>query len=152
MISKHKDYIEEDNGTIIGRGEKILVEILQDKLPKFKIYTQVHLNYLISSEEVSQFSKRQVKETVDVLLIYKNKYTIFRVQHGSNQKYHSKGHLGDKLSQSDATQKRLIQRYHGNHSVIDLRESECKVLFSNQNNWYSQSEVGIQCELEGLKL
>ena len=152
MISKHSNQIKEDNSTKVGCGEKILVEILQEKLPECVIYTQVHLNYLVPKEETLQFSERQVKETIDVLLLHKNRFIIFRVQHGSNCKYRSKGHLWDKLSQSDSIQKRLVQRYHGKYSVIDLRESECKVLFSNINNWYSQSEVGIQCELEGLRL
>jgi hypothetical protein len=144
--------IKEDNSTIVGRGEKILVEILKEKLSDVKIFTQVHLKWIVPKEEATEFSERQIKETVDVLVYYRNNWIIFRVQHGSTQKYHSKGHLGDKLAQSDLVQKILIQRYHGSHSVIDLRESECKILFSDTNNWYSQSEVGIQCELEKLKL
>ena len=145
MGQMHKDSIKEDNSTIIGRGEKVLVDILKEKLPSAKIYTQVHLKYLVPSEEVVLFSERQVKETVDVLMIYKNKWTVFRVQDSRHQK-------GTVLMQADQIQKRLIQKYHGEKSVIELRESECKFLFSNINNWYSQSEVGIQCELEGLRI
>jgi len=149
-MEKHE--IKEDKGTITGRGENTLVQILKEKLSGVKIYTQVHLEYLVPKEEVQEFSERQRKETVDVLIIYKNHWIIFRVQHGSTRKYFHKGHLGDKLSQADLIQKRLIQRYHGKSSVIDLRESECVTLFENKNNWYSQSEVGIICMLEGIHL
>ena len=145
MSMKHKDSIQEDNSTIIGRGEKVLVQILKEKLPDAKIYTQVHLKYLVPSEEVKLFSERQIKETVDVLLIYQKHWMVFRVQDSRHQK-------GIVLMQADQIQKRLIQKYHGEKSVIELRESECKILFSNINNWYSQSEVGVQCELEGLRL
>ena len=149
-MEKHD--IIEDKGTIIGRGENTLIQILKEKLFGARIYTQVHLEYLVPKEEVQEFSERQRKETVDVLIIYKNHWIIFRVQHGSTRKYFHKGHLGDKLSQADLIQKRLIQRYHGKSSVIDLRESECATLFENKNNWYSQSEVGIACMLEGIYL
>ncbi len=144
--------VKGDTGTIIGRGENILIEILKEKLPGVKIYTQVHLKYLVPQEEVREFSERQIKETIDVLVIHKKHWICFRVQHGSNRKYHSKGHLGQDLARADLTQKKLIQRYHGPKSVIDLRESECKTLFQDKNNWYSQSEVGVQCMLEGLQL
>jgi len=149
----HKDDIRGDDSTIIGRGEQTLIEILDEKLHgDARIYTQIHLKYLVPKEQVELFSERQQKETIDVVMLYHNNWTCFRVQHGSNKKYQSKGHLGKELAQADVVQKRLIQRYHGNNSVIDFRESECKTLFTNKNNWYSQSEVGIVCMLEGLKL
>jgi len=149
----HKDDIKGDDSTIIGRGEHTLIEILEEKLQgDARIYTQIHLKYLVPKEEVELFSERQRKETIDVMILYHNNWICFRVQHGSNKKYRSKGHLGKELAQADVVQKRLIQRYHGKYSVIDLRESECETLFQNKNNWYSQSEVGIVCRLEGLKL
>lgn len=141
-----------EKNTIVGRGENILVQILKRKLPGARIYTQVHLKYLVPKEEVNEFSERQIKETVDVLLIHKFHWHIIRVQHGSTKKYQSKGHLGNHLAQADLVQKTLIQRYHGKNSVIDLRESECKTLFKNKDNWYSESEVGIQLMLGGLSL
>jgi len=144
-IETHKDYVAEDHGTIIGRGEKILVQILKEKLPSVSIFTQVHLQHLIPYEEMFELSQRQIKETIDVLILYNHKWIVFRVQDSRHQK-------GTVLQQADLVQKRLIQRYHGEHSVIDLRESECKTLFKNENNWYSQSEVGIICMLNGLRL
>jgi len=152
LISKHQCIIKEDDNTIVGSGEYPLVQILKERLSDVIVFTQVHLNCLVPAEETREFSERQTKETVDVLIIYKNKFIIFRVQHGVNQKYHPKGHLGEKLTQTDLIQKTLIQRYHDNHSVIDLSKSQCQTLFSDKNNWYSQSEVGIQCYLEGLQL
>lgn len=152
MGIKHKDDIKEDQGTIIGRGEKTLIEILKKQLTGVRIYTQVHLKYLVPQEEVREFSERQIKETIDILIVYNNKWFACRVQHGSTRKYQSKGHLGQVLAQADLVQKNLIQRYHGPHSVIDFRESECKTLFRDKLNWYSESEVGIQCMLEGLQL
>lgn len=145
MGLKHTNDIKEDTGTIIGRGENVLVDILKEKLPGAKIYTQVHLKYLVPKEEVKLFSERQVKETIDILLIHKNKWYACRVQDGRHQK-------GPVLMQADLVQKTLIKRYHGKNSVIDFRESECKTLFLNKNNWFSQSEVGLICMLEGLQL
>ena len=145
ISTKHKDDIKQDRSTIIGRGEKVLVEILKEKLAGAKIYTQVHLKYFVPREEIELFSERSCKETIDVLMIYKNSWYACRVQDSR----HQKGHV---LMQADLVQKNLIQRYHGKNSVIDFRESECKTLFSNKNNWYSQSEVGIVCMLEGMTL
>jgi len=145
MGKSHRDDIIQDKGTIIGRGENTLVEILKEKLPNVRIYAQIHLKYLVPKEEVQEFSQRQIKETVDVLIIYKNHWIVFRVQDSRHQK-------GTVLQQADLVQKRLIQRYHGKHSIIDLRESECATLFENKNNWYSQSEVGIACLLGKLYL
>lgn len=142
---KHKDDIREDKSTIIGRGEKVLVEILKSQLPGVKIYTQVHLKYFVPREEVRSFSERSCKETIDVLAIHKGKWYACRVQDSRHQK-------GPVLMQADLVQKNLIQRYHGKNSVIDFRESECKNLFGNKNNWYSHSEVGIVCMLEGMIL
>lgn len=149
-MSRHE--IKENKETITGRGENTLVQILKEKLPSARIYTKVHLKWIVPYEEVAEFSQRQTKEIVDVLVIHKKHWIVFRMQYGSTRKYFHKGHLGDKLSQADLIQKRLIQRYHGNNSVIDLRESECTTLFENKNNWYSQSEVGVICMLEGIHL
>lgn len=152
MGKKHVDQIKPREDSLIGRGEKTLVKIFEEKIPGAKIFTQVPLKYFVPKEEVQEFSERQQKETIDVLVIHRNRWTAFRVQHGSTKKYHPKGHLGDVLAQADLVQKRLIQKYHGPRSVIDLRESECKQLFKEEKNWYSESEVGIQCMLEGFKL
>jgi len=144
--------IKEDKKTIMGRGENTLVQILKEKLPSARIYTKIHLKWIVPYEEVVEFSQRQTKEIVDVLVIHKKHWIVFRILHRSSRKYFHKGHLGNKLSQADLIQKRLIQRYHGKSSVIDLRESECATLFENKNNWYSQSEVGVICMLEGIHL
>jgi len=150
MAKMHE--IKEEKNTIIGRGESLLVEILKRKLQGAKIFTQVHLKYLVPKEEVREFSERQIKETVDVLVIHKRRWYSLRVQHGSTKKYHPKGHLGKQLAQSDLVQKTLIQRYHGKNSVIDFRESECRTLFHNKDSWYAEAEVGIQCMLGGLQI
>ena len=128
---------------IIGRGEETLVKILKDKIPNCEIFIQVPLATFVPHEERILFSDRQKKETIDIMIIYKTKKYACRVQDSRHQK-------GQVLMQVDKVQKNLICKYNGKNSVIDFRESECPVLFSEKNNWYSQSEVGLQFELSAF--
>jgi len=125
---------------IIGRGEKLAERILDFMFPGCYVLTQTPVIYWIRKfgphfEEYT--SEEHLKRTLDLVVISgefnkDNIKMVVRIQD-------TKSHSGDLKSKIDSVQKGILEDI--GFKVIDIHESEAKILFSNKRSWRSVWEL-----------
>lgn len=130
----------------IGAGENTAFKILQELFPKYTILTQYPLRKLIPRNQLKYLSKRQNKETLDLVLIdsllHKKNVIIVRVQ--------DRHHKGDITARNDGIQKDLLKSLK--YEVVDLLWNEHEEIFKEQYNEKSINEVKDALQRSQIKL
>ena len=114
----------------IGRGEETLLKILKQVFPLGRFEQQVPLHRIVSLHDPSE---RQLKETIDILMILNERRYACRVNDNR--------HRTRRMRQIDDIQKRELE--NNNTTVLDFDEWECPTLFKEIFDHNSLLEVGF---------
>ena len=117
---------------IIGQGEVAALEIVKDIFGNSSEYlTQVKLSDMVSPEYLETFSDRQLKETIDIVVVTLFEHIAIRVQ--------DKHHASARMATIDNIQKLMLE-WNG-WKVIDIWHYECKELWKDKVNKRSRLEL-----------
>ena len=117
---------------IIGQGEVAALEIVKDMFGNSSEYmTQVKLSDMVTPEYLETFSDRQLKETIDIVVITVFEFLAIRIQ--------DKHHASSRMSTIDNIQKNMLE-WNG-WKVIDVWHYECKELWKDKVNAKSRLEL-----------
>ena len=121
-----------ENMELIGRGEVTAIAIIKELMPDAVIETQVPLNKLLLPDIRTGLSQRQEKESIDIVVKRKHKPVLcVRIQ----DRHHNTRRFG----KIDKVQNMLLKWSY--HQVVDVDEIECPILFKEQLNANSRSEL-----------
>ena len=119
---------------IIGQGEVAALEIIKDMFGNSCDYlTQVKLSDMVSPEYLETFSDRQLKETIDIVVVTLFECLAIRVQ--------DKHHSSARMATIDNIQKLMLE-WNG-WKVIDIWHYECKELWKDKVNKKSRLELEL---------
>ena len=119
---------------IIGQGEVAALEIVKDMFGNSSEYmTQVKLSNMVSPEYLETFSERQLKETIDIVVVTVFEFLAIRIQ--------DKHHASARMSSIDNIQKLMLE-WNG-WKVIDVWHYECKELWKDKVNAKSRLELEL---------
>ena len=117
---------------IIGQGEVATLEIIKDMFGKSSEYmTQVKLSDMVAPEYLETFSDRQLKETIDIVVVTLFECLAIRVQ--------DKHHASARMATIDNIQKLMLE-WNG-WKVIDVWHYECNELWKDKVNAKSRLEL-----------
>jgi len=117
---------------IIGQGEVATLEIVKEIFGNSSEYlTQVKLSDMVAPEYLETFSDRQLKETIDIVVVTLFEYIAIRVQ--------DKHHASARMATIDNIQKLMLE-WNG-WKVIDVWHYECKELWKDKVNERSRLEL-----------
>lgn len=117
---------------LIGQGEVAALEIIKDMFGDSAEYmTQVKLSDMIKPKYIETLSDRQLKETIDIVVITCFEYLAIRVQ--------DKHHASQRMATIDQIQKKMLE-WNG-WKVVDIWFYECKELWKDNVNKKSRSEL-----------
>jgi len=117
---------------IIGQGEVATLEIVKEMFGNSSEYlTQVKLSDMVAPEYLETFSDRQLKETIDIVVVTLFEYIAIRVQ--------DKHHASARMATIDNIQKLMLE-WNG-WKVIDVWHYECKELWKDKVNERSRLEL-----------
>ena len=117
---------------IIGQGEVAALEIVKDIFGKSSEYlTQVKLSDMVSPEYLETFSDRQLKETIDIVVVTLFEHIAIRVQ--------DKHHASARMATIDNIQKLMLE-WNG-WKVVDVWHYECNELWKDKVNTKSRLEL-----------
>ena len=117
---------------IIGQGEMAALKIVKDMFGNSSEYlTQVKLSNMVSPEYLETFSDRQLKETIDIVVVTPFEFLAIRIQ--------DKHHASVRMSTIDNIQKNMLE-WNG-WKVIDVWHYECKELWKDKVNKKSRLEL-----------
>ena len=118
----------------IGQGEVAALEIVKDMFGNSSEYmTQVKLSNMVSPEYLETFSERQLKETIDIVVVTVFEFLAIRIQ--------DKHHASARMSSIDNIQKLMLE-WNG-WKVIDVWHYECKELWKDKVNAKSRLELEL---------
>jgi hypothetical protein len=116
----------------IGQGEVAALKIVKDMFGNSSEYlTQVKLSNMVSPEYLETFSDRQLKETIDIVVVTPFEFLAIRIQ--------DKHHASVRMSTIDNIQKNMLE-WNG-WKVIDVWHYECKELWKDKVNKKSRLEL-----------
>ena len=119
---------------IIGQGEVAALKIVKDMFGNSSEYmTQVKLSNMVSPEYLETFSERQLKETIDIVVVTVFEFLAIRIQ--------DKHHASARMSSIDNIQKLMLE-WNG-WKVIDVWHYECKELWKDKVNAKSRLELEL---------
>jgi hypothetical protein len=119
---------------IIGQGEVAALEIIKDMFGNSCEYlTQVKLSDMITAEYLETLSDRQLKETIDIVVLTGFQYLAIRVQ--------DKHHSSARMATIDNIQKLMLE-WNG-WKVVDIWHYECKELWKDKVNKRSRLELEL---------
>ena len=119
---------------IIGQGEMAALKIVKDMFGNSSEYmTQVKLSNMVSPEYLETFSERQLKETIDIVVVTPFEFLAIRIQ--------DKHHASARMSSIDNVQKLMLE-WNG-WKVIDVWHYECKELWKDKVNAKSRLELEL---------
>ena len=119
---------------IIGQGEMAALKIVKDMFGNSSEYlTQVKLSNMVSPEYLETFSDRQLKETIDIVVVTPFEFLAIRIQ--------DKHHASARMSSIDNIQKLMLE-WNG-WKVIDVWHYECKELWKDKVNAKSRLELEL---------
>ena len=117
---------------IIGQGEVAALEIVKDMFGDSAEYlTQVKLSDMVSPEYLETFSDRQLKETIDIVVVTLFENIAIRVQ--------DKHHASARMATIDNIQKLMLE-WNG-WKVVDVWHYECNELWKDKVNKRSRLEL-----------
>jgi len=117
---------------IIGQGEVATLEIVKEMFGNSSEYlTQVKLSDMVAPEYLETFSDRQLKETIDIVVVTLFEYIAIRVQ--------DKHHTSARMATIDNIQKLMLE-WNG-WKVVDIWHYECKELWKDKVNKRSRLEL-----------
>ena len=117
---------------IIGQGEVAALEIVKDIFGNSSEYlTQVKLSDMVSPEYLETFSDRQLKETIDIVVVTLFENLAIRVQ--------DKHHASARMATIDNIQKLMLE-WNG-WKVVDVWHYECNELWKDKVNKRSKLEL-----------
>ena len=117
---------------MIGQGEVAALEIVKDMFGNSSEYmTQVKLSDIVTPEYLETFSERQLKETIDIVVVTPFEFLAIRIQ--------DKHHASSRMSSIDNIQKLMLE-WNG-WKVIDVWHYECKELWKDKVNAKSRLEL-----------
>ena len=117
---------------MIGQGEVAALEIVKDMFGNSSEYIiQVKLSDMVTPEYLETFSERQLKETIDIVVVTPFEFLAIRVQ--------DKHHASARMSSIDNIQKLMLE-WNG-WKVIDVWHYECKELWKDKVNAKSRLEL-----------
>jgi hypothetical protein len=117
---------------MIGQGEVAALEIVKDMFGGACEYlTQVKLSTMVTEEYLETFSERQLKETIDIVVITPFDYLAIRVQ--------DKHHSSARMATIDNIQKLMLE-WNG-WVLVDVWHYECKELWKDKVNKRSRLEM-----------
>jgi len=117
---------------IIGQGEVAALSIIKDMFGNSSEYmTQVKLSNMVTPEYLETFSERQLKETIDIVVVTPFECLAIRVQ--------DKHHNSDRMATIDNIQKLMLE-WNG-WKVVDIWHYECKELWKDKVNERSRMEL-----------
>ena len=118
----------------IGQGEVAALKIVKDMFGNSSEYlTQVKLSNMVSPEYLETFSDRQLKETIDIVVVTPFEFLAIRIQ--------DKHHASVRMSTIDNIQKNMLE-WNG-WKVIDVWHYECKELWKDKVNAKSRLELEL---------
>ena len=118
----------------IGQGEVAALKIVKDMFGNSSEYmTQVKLSNMVSPEYLETFSERQLKETIDIVVVTVFEFLAIRIQ--------DKHHASARMSSIDNIQKLMLE-WNG-WKVIDVWHYECKELWKDKVNAKSRLELEL---------
>ena len=116
----------------IGQGEVAALEIVKDMFGDSSEYLiQVKLSDMVTPEYLKTFSERQLKETIDIVVVTPFEFLAIRIQ--------DKHHASSRMSSIDNIQKLMLE-WNG-WKVIDVWHYECKELWKDKVNAKSRLEL-----------
>ena len=119
---------------IIGQGEVATLEIMKEMFGNSSEYmTQVKLSNMVTPEYLETFSDRQLKETIDIVVVTLFENLAIRVQ--------DKHHASARMATIDNIQKNMLE-WNG-WKVIDIWYYECKELWKDRVNEKSRLELEL---------
>jgi len=119
---------------IIGQGEVATLEIMKEMFGNSSEYmTQVKLSNMVTPEYLETFSDRQLKETIDIVVVTVFENLAIRVQ--------DKHHASARMATIDNIQKNMLE-WNG-WKVIDIWNYECKELWKDKVNTKSRLELEL---------
>jgi hypothetical protein len=119
---------------IIGQGEVAALEIIKDMFGNSCEYiTQVKLSDMVTTEYLETLSDRQLKETIDIVVLTGFHYLAIRIQ--------DKHHTSARMATIDNIQKLMLE-WNG-WKVIDIWHYECKELWKDKVNKKSRLELEL---------
>jgi hypothetical protein len=119
---------------IIGQGEVAALEIIKDMFGNSCEYiTQVKLSDMVTNEYLETLSDRQLKETIDIVVLTGFHYLAIRIQ--------DKHHTSARMATIDNIQKLMLE-WNG-WKVIDIWHYECKELWKDKVNKKSRLELEL---------
>ena len=140
--------------TIIGRGEKATLEILQWMLPKYTYFTQASIRRLLDMRAPKVYypvAERYKKSSIDILLAFdKNdnlRLTKARMVAVQIQDNH---HTGEVTSKVDNVIRDILKDCK--IDLIEVHERNCKELFKNRINPKSIWELCNEIMTSKVKL
>ena len=117
---------------LIGQGEVAALEIVKDMFGNSSEYmTQVKLSDMVTPEYLETFSDRQLKETIDIVVVTVFECLAIRVQ--------DKHHASPRMATIDNIQKKMLE-WNG-WKVVDIWHYECKELWKDKVNAKSRLEL-----------
>ena len=118
----------------IGQGEVAALEIVKDMFGDSSEYLiQVKLSDMVTPEYLETFSERQLKETIDIVVVTPFEFLAIRIQ--------DKHHASSRMSSIDNIQKLMLE-WNG-WKVIDVWHYECKELWKDKVNAKSRLELEL---------
>jgi len=107
-------------GQFIGRGEKTALAVLKDLFGlKADYKIQVKFKDLLKGDWIDTVTERQEKETLDIVVVKRDKTIVFRIQDNH--------HKGMHMQERDLVQKKTLE-WNGCY-VVDVWEHDCPNLF-----------------------
>ena len=119
---------------IIGQGEVAALEIIKEMFGNSSEYlTQVKLSNMVSPKYLETFSDRQLKETIDIVVVTPFEFLAIRIQ--------DKHHASARMATIDNIQKNMLE-WNG-WKVIYFWHYECKELWKDKVNKKSKLELEL---------
>ena len=119
---------------IIGQGEVAALDIVKEMFGNSSEYlTQVKLSNMVSPDHLETFSDRQLKETIDIVVVTPFEFLAIRIQ--------DKHHASARMATIDNIQKNMLE-WNG-WKVIDVWYYECKELWKDKVNKKSKLELEL---------
>ena len=126
---------------IIGQGEVAALDIVKEMFGNSSEYlTQVKLSNMVTPEYLETFSDRQLKETIDIVVVTVFENLAIRVQ--------DKHHASARMATIDNIQKNMLE-WNG-WKVIDVWHYECKELWKDKVNSKSKLELELAIKESGI--
>ena len=131
--------MKEETTTHIGKGETVVLDILKFLFPNCKFFTQVKLTGLVAGrmpKDWQELSKRQLKETIDIVMATEKNDKLIDIVAIRIQDPH---HKGRGYSHFDVLQGDLLES--SGIDVCDFNWYECKHIWKDEVNVATVEEV-----------